>query len=152
MVLNQFLPSKECFHEIIMLFISWHTKYLNNCKWDFQNMFDFICCSSSISEVFDISKSDQKNKLILQIFLNMKYIFYAKSSKWISNIDVCVISYCFFYFHSLTAVKWRHGNEKILSKLCLKFCKSVESSASEQRNSAWILKCYLKLKKINERI
>ena len=45
LVLNQFLPSKECFHEILMLFISWHTKYLKNCKWYFQTLFDFICSS-----------------------------------------------------------------------------------------------------------
>ena len=25
-----------------MLFISWHTKYLKNCKWYFQAVFDFI--------------------------------------------------------------------------------------------------------------
>ena len=42
LVLNQFSPSTECFHEIIMLFISWHTKYLKNCKWYFQTVFDFI--------------------------------------------------------------------------------------------------------------
>ena len=135
MVLNHFLPLKECFHEMIMLFISWHTKYLSNCKWDFQTMFDFICGSSFYFRSVWHIEIRSKNKLILQIFLNMKYIFYAKSSKWISNINVCVISDCFFYFHSLTAVKWRHGNEKILSKLCLKFCRLVESSASERRNS-----------------
>ena len=140
MVLNQFLPSKECFHEIFMLFISWHRNYLKNCKWYFQTMFDFICCSSFyftfISEVFDRSKTDWKNKLILLFFLNKKYIFYGKLCKWISNINIWVISDCFFLFSHINCSQMKARKWKNTAKLCLKFCRSVESSASERRNSA----------------
>ena len=152
MVLNHFLPLKECFHEIIMLFISWHTKYLNNCKWDFQTMFDFICCSSfyfrSVWHIEIRSKKqvDPANFFEHEVYFLCK-IIQMNFKYWCLRYFILLFLFPLINCSQMKAWKWKNT-----VKLCLKFCRSVESSASVRSNSAWILKCCLKTKKFKGRI
>ena len=84
LVLKQFLPSTECFHEIIMLFISWHTKYLKNCKWYFQAVFDFIL-TDFLDLLLFLMRLTDKNQIenTSQSFFLYK-IFLSES---VSNLD-----------------------------------------------------------------
>ena len=133
MVLNQFLPAKECFHKMIMLFISWHTNYSKNCKWYFQTVFDFICSNSfyfrSVWQIEIRSKKQVDPALDHTIFLNKKYfllgIIQINFKYWYLSYFRLLFSYCHF--------KWQLNEDmemKTSVKFCLKFSKSVESSAS----------------------
>ena len=132
MVLNQFLPSKECFHEIFMLFISWHGNYLKNCKWYFQTVFDFICTDFLDFFLFLMRLTDEN-----QIENTSQSCFLSKDflSKSVLNFDFSQnlfhlfwVDFLFPHINDHQSLIKTLKSKNIINGIigfCLKFCKQV---------------------------
>ena len=132
LVLNQFLPSKECFHKIIMLFISWHTKYSKNCKWYFQAVFDFIL-TDFLDLLLFLMRLTDKNQIenTSQSFFLYKFFFVWISFKFrfFTEFSYLVwITFLFPHINDTQSLIKALKSKNIISRsirFCLKFCKQV---------------------------